>query len=81
MKAEIYWISGVERGRLAILPRPRCGDWLEDEIGSLRLAGIGCLVSLLTPACYLTMAGIHDSLAKDKFVLLRKLSTPIPFAC
>jgi protein-tyrosine phosphatase len=33
---------------LAILPRPRGGDWLKDEIQSLRAAGVNALVSLLT---------------------------------
>jgi protein-tyrosine phosphatase len=48
MRAEIYWIGGVPRGRLAVLPRPRGGDWLEDEVRSLRGAGVDVLVSLLT---------------------------------
>jgi protein-tyrosine phosphatase len=29
--------------------RPRGGDWLEDEMAAWRLAGIGTVVSLLTP--------------------------------
>jgi len=47
MKAEIYWIDVPRPGRLAILPRPRGGDWLEDEIRSLREDGVEVLVSLL----------------------------------
>ena len=35
MRTELYWIEGPWRGRLAIMPRPRGGDWLEDEIQSL----------------------------------------------
>lgn len=34
--------------RLAIMGRPRGGEWLEDEINSLRIAGIDVVVSLLT---------------------------------
>lgn len=49
MKANPYWIVGPWIGRLAILPRPRGGDWLEDEIQSWRQAGIQAVVSLLTP--------------------------------
>src|SRR5947209_14527332 len=45
MRAEIYWVA---TGRLAVLPRPRGGDWLEDEIQSLKGAGVDVLVSLLT---------------------------------
>jgi protein-tyrosine phosphatase len=49
MKAEIYWIPETNTGRLAIMPRPRAGDWLEDEIKAWRIAGIDTIVSLLTP--------------------------------
>src|SRR5713101_5776373 len=38
MKTEPYWIDGPWPGRLAIVPRPRGGDWLEDEVGDLDLA-------------------------------------------
>ena len=48
MRAEIYWVGGTPAGRLAVLPRPRGGDWLEDEVRSLRAAGVDVLVSLLT---------------------------------
>jgi hypothetical protein len=50
MKTEYYWIEGPWRGRLAIVPRPRGGDWLEDEIHSWREAGLDTIVALLTPA-------------------------------
>ena len=45
---QLFWIDGPWRGRLAIAARPRGGDWLEDEIRSWKLAGIGAVVSLLT---------------------------------
>jgi hypothetical protein len=34
MRAELYWIEGPWPSQLAILPRPRGGEWLEDEIRS-----------------------------------------------
>lgn len=34
-------------GRLAIMPRPRAGDWLDDEMASLRRQGFDLVVSLL----------------------------------
>lgn len=43
----VYWIDGPWRGRLAILPRPRGGDWLEDEARRWRMAGIDVVVTLL----------------------------------
>jgi protein-tyrosine phosphatase len=48
MRTEIYWIDGPWPGRLAILPRPRGGDWLEDEIRSWQQANLDVVVSLLT---------------------------------
>src|SRR5262249_33315807 len=48
MRAEIYWIAGVPHGRRAVMPRPRGGDWLADEVRSLQVAGVDVLLSLLT---------------------------------
>ena len=48
MRTELYWIEGPWQGRLAILPRPRGGDWLEDEVRGWRAAGVDVIVSLLT---------------------------------
>lgn len=48
MRTELYWIEGPWRGRLAIMPRPRGGDWLEDEIASWQRTGIATIVSALT---------------------------------
>ena len=48
MRTELYWIEGPWPGRLAIIPRPRGGDWLEDEISSWRRLGIDAIVSALT---------------------------------
>lgn len=47
MKTELYWIPGSWPGRIAIMPRPRGGDWLEDEIRAWRDASVGVVVSLL----------------------------------
>ena len=48
MRTELYWIEGPWQGRLAILPRPRGGDWLEDEVRGWRAVGVDGIVSLLT---------------------------------
>jgi protein-tyrosine phosphatase len=48
MRAEVYWIEGPWPGRLAIVPRPRGGGWLEDEIQAWRQVGIQTIVSALT---------------------------------
>jgi protein-tyrosine phosphatase len=49
MFTELFWIDGPWPGRLAISPRPRGGDWLEEEMKAWRRAGIDAVVSLLTP--------------------------------
>src|SRR3569832_1515345 len=48
MKAVLYPIPVEAAGKLAIVARPRGGDWLEDEVRALREAGITVLVSMLT---------------------------------
>lgn len=47
MAPNIFWIPGPWRGRLAIVTRPRGGDWVEDELKSWRHAGFDVVVSLL----------------------------------
>ena len=47
MKATLYRIDGPWPGFLAILPRPRGGDWLEDEIKAWLEAGIDVVLSAL----------------------------------
>jgi protein-tyrosine phosphatase len=47
MQAEIYRIEDAPCGRLAIMPRPRAGDWLSDEAVSWRGSGLDVVVSLL----------------------------------
>jgi len=47
VQVNIHWIEGVESGRLGIMPRPRGGDWLEDEIRSLMHSGVDVVISLL----------------------------------
>src|SRR5258708_40167646 len=47
MRPEIHWIELSSSGRLAIMARPRAGDWLEDEVAGWRAEGIDTVVSLL----------------------------------
>lgn len=45
MIAQPFWITGS----LAIVPRPRGGNWLDDEMLALRDAGIDVVVSMIEP--------------------------------
>jgi protein-tyrosine phosphatase len=45
----VYSIEGLPAGQVSIMARPRGGDWLLDEVKSLREAGVDVLVSLLAP--------------------------------
>ena len=47
MRQQVYWIDLPMAGRLAIMARPRAGDWLDDEISGWRVQGIDIIVSLL----------------------------------
>src|SRR4051794_3089499 len=49
MRTQLFRIDGPWRGRLAIMPRPRGGDWLEDEVRAWHQSGADVAVSLLTP--------------------------------
>jgi protein-tyrosine phosphatase len=48
MKTTLYWIDGPWRGGLAIMPRPRGGDWLESEVQSWKAASVEVVISALT---------------------------------
>src|SRR5262249_14304767 len=58
MRTELHGIQGPWPGRLAIMCRPRGGDWLEDEIQSWRRSGVDVGLSLLTAdeVAYLSLA-------------------------
>jgi protein-tyrosine phosphatase len=47
MRPSIYWLHLQEAGRLAIMPRPRAGDWLPDEVAGWKGEGVNVIVSLL----------------------------------
>jgi len=47
MPSDLYWIDTDQRQRLAIMARPRAGDWLDDEIAHWKDSGVEQVVSLL----------------------------------
>lgn len=47
LQRDIHWVHGIAPARLALMPRPRGDDWLEDEVTGWKQAGIDTVVSLL----------------------------------
>jgi protein-tyrosine phosphatase len=45
--SRLHWIETPATGRLAIMARPRAGDWLNDEIAGWKASGLDMVVSLL----------------------------------
>jgi protein-tyrosine phosphatase len=52
MRSALYVIKTGTAGRLATMARPRGGGFLDDELASLRDAGVDVLVSALMPDEY-----------------------------
>lgn len=73
----IYSIEGPWKGRLAIVPRPRGEDWLEDEVQAWRSGGLDVIVSLLT-ASEAQELSLSDEAALSQANGLRFLQFPIP---
>lgn len=48
MRPNLFTIPNPASGTLSTMPRPRGGDWLDDEMAALRAAGVDMLVCLLT---------------------------------
>src|SRR5262245_65165290 len=77
MLTQIYWVPLDQRGALGLMPRPRGGDWLEDEISALARAGVSTLVSLLEPAEEEELDLIQERAAAEA-VGMTFVSLPIP---
>jgi protein-tyrosine phosphatase len=77
MRAEIYPIPIVPSGRLAIMPRPRAGEWLEGEIESWRRSGLDVIVSLLED-CEIGELGLQQEQALCERAGLEFIRFPIP---
>lgn len=77
MKSNLYWVETGAPGRLAIMARPRAGDWLVDEMRALRTAGVDLVVSLLTDEAVREL-GLEEEQGACEIVGLAFSSFPIP---
>jgi protein-tyrosine phosphatase len=76
-KAEVHWVPGPWPGRLGIVPRPRGGDWLGDEVRSWRASGLDVVTSLLTPEEVAELE-LQGEAAQSRQEGLEYYSFPIP---
>jgi protein-tyrosine phosphatase len=77
MLSELYWLDERWPGKLALAARPRGGDWLQDEISNWKRAGIGSIVSLLTPEEEMDL-DLRDESRESSAHGLEFISFPIP---
>ena len=77
MQADLFWIPGPWRGHLAIVARPRGGDWLDDEASAWRQAGIDFVLSLLEDN-EATPLGLGDERQAAENQGIGFMSFPIP---
>jgi predicted protein tyrosine phosphatase len=77
MREQVSWVHGPWPGRLAIVARPRGGDWLEAEAGSWARSGLDIIVSLLT-AEEAAEFGLAEEAAFGRLNGIEFLNFPIP---
>jgi protein-tyrosine phosphatase len=77
MRPDLFWIPGPWRGKLAVVTRPRGGDWLEDEVTGWRDAGLDAVASLLEND-EAAQLGLEDEREVTKSKGLEFFSFPIP---
>lgn len=73
MTCEPYWIVPM----LAIVPRPRGGDWLQDEMVAMRAAGIDVVLSTVETAEAREL-GLQQEEAEARSAGIQFVSFPIP---
>ena len=71
-----FWVKTEDGSRLAIVPRPRGGDWLEDELCAIKTAGVDVLVSMLTTE-ERDELGLQHEAKLSELVGLKFISFPI----
>src|SRR5207237_6272615 len=77
MMSDLYWVPTPAPGRLAVMARPRGGDWLADEVAGWKRAGVDVVVSMLTPdeAAEFDLAG-EARACRDRGIRFEALPTP-----
>lgn len=76
MLTPVFWVP-CDRGRLGVMPRPRGGDWLDDEVRALGEQGVGVLASLLRPEEAKEL-DLHAEAAACAAAGIRFVNHPVP---
>lgn len=77
MLSTVYWIDIPDPGRIAIMARPRAGEWLEDEITGWQGQAIDVVVSLLERS-EIAELGLQDEPALCQAAGIAFISFAIP---
>lgn len=77
MRAELHTVERKGPGKVSIMARPQGGEWLADEIGAWRDAGVALVVSLLTPEENAEL-GLGEEAALCEQAQMGFLAFPIP---
>jgi protein-tyrosine phosphatase len=77
MRATIFTLATPGPGKLSTMARPRGGEWLADEMASLREAGADVLVCMLTPS-ELRELELTEESAVAEAAGLRFIGLPVP---
>jgi protein-tyrosine phosphatase len=72
----LYWIENTYSFRLAIVARPRGGDWLQDELRRLQNSEVQILISTLTQS-EITELGLHQEQEECRACGIQYLNFPI----
>lgn len=73
----IYWIDGPWRGQLAIIARPRGGEWLETDVNLWQRSRLDIVISLLT-ASEVTELNLQTEQAITEAAGIEFCAFPIP---
>lgn len=77
MRPTIYQVISAKPSRLAIVARPRGGDWLGDELLGLSREGIDVLVSMLTEE-EAEELGLQREAEECRAVAITFVNLPVP---
>ena len=77
MRPDLFPVPGPWRGELAVITRPRGGDWLDSEVSGWRQAGLDLVVSLLEPDEAAGLGLSRESMAAE-MTGIQAISFPIP---